>query len=190
MSPTAAQVDPASGSDGGPDAALVLAARAGDAGALAALYRKYAPVVHGVLLSRMPQPDADDLTQEVFVSAMRELGVLRDPGAVGGWLIAAARNLAATRARDRARRPALALADDVPAPRTRDGATRDDVLRAIRELPDAYAETLALRLVEGLTGPQIAEATGMTHGSVRVNLHRGMELLRERLGAINAEERA
>ena len=52
------------------------------------------------------------------------------------------------------------------------------ILDAIRSLPDAYRETLILRLVEGLTGPEIAARTGMTHGSVRVNLHRGMEQLR------------
>jgi RNA polymerase sigma-70 factor (ECF subfamily) len=55
------------------------------------------------------------------------------------------------------------------------------VLEVIRTLPDAYRETLVLRLVEGLTGPEIAERTGLTPASVRVNLHRGMKLLRERL---------
>jgi RNA polymerase sigma-70 factor (ECF subfamily) len=39
-----------------------------------------------------------------------------------------------------------------------------------------------LRLVEGMTGPEIAARTGLTAASVRVNLHRGMKLLRERLG--------
>ena len=57
------------------------------------------------------------------------------------------------------------------------------VLAAIRELPDAYRETLILRLVEGMTGPEIAARTGLTPGSVRVNLHRGMQQLREKLGA-------
>ena len=72
----------------------------------------------------------------------------------------------------------------------RSGAGRDGVsieaervLAGIRELPEAYHETLVLRLVEGLTGPQIAAALDMTHGSVRVNLTRGMEMLREYLGA-------
>ena len=46
------------------------------------------------------------------------------------------------------------------------------ILDAIRALPDAYRETLILRLVEGMTGPEIAARTGLTHGSVRVNLHR------------------
>jgi RNA polymerase sigma-70 factor (ECF subfamily) len=55
------------------------------------------------------------------------------------------------------------------------------VLEIIRTLPVAYRETLVLRLVEGLTGPEIAERTGLTPASVRVNLHRGMSLLREKL---------
>jgi RNA polymerase sigma-70 factor, ECF subfamily len=55
------------------------------------------------------------------------------------------------------------------------------ILTCIRSLPEAYSETLILRLVEGMTGPEIASRTGMTPGSVRVNLHRGMQQLREKL---------
>jgi RNA polymerase sigma-70 factor (ECF subfamily) len=57
-----------------------------------------------------------------------------------------------------------------------------EVLNHIRALPEAYRETLVLRLVEGMTGPEIALQTGLTPASVRVNLHRGMKLLREKLG--------
>jgi len=56
-----------------------------------------------------------------------------------------------------------------------------EVMDTIRAMPDAYRETLILRLVEGLTGPEIAEQTGLTADSVRVNLHRGMKMLREKL---------
>ena len=55
------------------------------------------------------------------------------------------------------------------------------VLDAIRKLPEAYRDTLVLRLVEGMSGNEIAERTGLTPASVRVNLHRGMKLLREKL---------
>ena len=54
-------------------------------------------------------------------------------------------------------------------------------LGAIRALPEAYRETLMLRLVEGMTGPEIAARTGLTPESVRVNLCRGMKLLRASL---------
>jgi RNA polymerase sigma-70 factor (ECF subfamily) len=57
-----------------------------------------------------------------------------------------------------------------------------EILTAIRSFPDTYRETLVLRLVEGMTGPEIAERTGLTPESVRVNLHRGMKLLRQKLG--------
>jgi RNA polymerase sigma-70 factor (ECF subfamily) len=57
-----------------------------------------------------------------------------------------------------------------------------EILELIRSLPDAYRETLVLRLVEGMTGPEIAARTGLTPASVRVNLHRGIKLLRQKLG--------
>jgi DNA-binding CsgD family transcriptional regulator len=54
-----------------------------------------------------------------------------------------------------------------------------EILTAIRALPETYKETLILRLVEGMTGQEIAERTNLTPESVRVNLHRGMKLLRQ-----------
>jgi RNA polymerase sigma-70 factor (ECF subfamily) len=56
------------------------------------------------------------------------------------------------------------------------------LLARLKELPETYRETLTLRFVEGMTGPEIAERTGLTHASVRVNLGRGVQLLREKLG--------
>jgi RNA polymerase sigma factor (sigma-70 family) len=61
------------------------------------------------------------------------------------------------------------------------GELASRILDLIRSLPGAYRETLILRLVEGMTGPEIADRIGITPGSVRVNLHRGMQLLRARL---------
>ena len=58
------------------------------------------------------------------------------------------------------------------------------ILDVVRKLPDAYRDTLLMRLVEGMSGAEIAERTGLTPGSVRVNLHRGMMILRERLGSL------
>ena len=57
-----------------------------------------------------------------------------------------------------------------------------EILETIRALPETYRETLILRLVEGLSGKEIAEQTGLTPESVRVNLHRGMKMLRAKLG--------
>ncbi len=161
------------------DIADVMAARSGDRAAFARLHATFAPMVHAILLARVCPPDADDLTQEVFLTAIRRLDDLRDAAAIGPWLAAIARNTAASAHRVR---PTTPLPDATP---DRDHASRaeaTEALEAIHALPETYRETLLMRLVEGLTGPQIATRTGMTHGSVRVNLHRGMALLRESLG--------
>jgi RNA polymerase sigma-70 factor, ECF subfamily len=162
------------------DARLVRSARDGDAQAFSALYERYARVIHGILLARAPYGDVEDLVQDVFLSAWNRLDSLRDPAAFGGWLTTIARNRATDFHRHTVE--AVQLPDDLSVP---DGSsTRVEalaVLETIRSLPAAYRETLVLRLVEGLTGPEIADRTGLTAASVRVNLHRGMKLLREKL---------
>ena len=176
-SPGAARFDPGHASE---DARLVGAARGGDETAFGRLYDRYARVVHGLILARVPQADVDDLVQDVFLAAWSRLEALRDPAAFGGWLAMIARN----RATDFHRRPANEV--ELPAGlEAHDGtmaeAEAHAVLDVVRSLPEAYRETLVLRLVEGLNGPEIADRTGLTAASVRVNLHRGMKLLRERL---------
>jgi len=161
--------------------ALVRAARAGDREAFGELYDRYGGMVHGLCLSRVPAADAPDLVQEVFILALRRLSQLRDEAAFGGWLAALARHAAADFHRAPRRREAAELPPDLESGDRADGGA-SDVLEAIRRLPEAYRETLVLRLVEGMTGPEIAARTGLRPDSVRVNLHRGMKLLRASLG--------
>lgn len=172
------------------DARDCRAVQAGDSGAVTNLYRRYGPVIHGILLARVGYPEADDLTQEVFMRAMRGISALKSPDSLGAWLCTIARNEAA-RAMKKRGSNALKLAGlaHEPRPATPEASTRlesEEALASIRALPEAYQETMILRLVEGLTGPEIASRTGMTHGSVRVNLTRGMKLLRESLGESQA----
>jgi RNA polymerase sigma-70 factor, ECF subfamily len=162
------------------DGKLVRSALAGDPAAFTLLYERYGRVVHGLLLARVARDDVDDLVQDVFLTAWRRLDGLRDPAAFGGWIAMIARN----RATDFHRRTTdfVELPDNLESPGTAAGEADANVaLAAIRSLPDAYRETLMLRLVEGLSGPEIAERTGLTPGSVRVNLHRGMKMLRDKL---------
>jgi RNA polymerase sigma-70 factor, ECF subfamily len=177
------------------DAALVGAARDGDRAAFGQLYDRYARMVHGVLLARVPYGVVDDLVQDVFLQALGRLRSLRDAASFGAWIAVIARNRAHDyhrRSRDEVEFDDLSVpdADDpTPARRTTAGAHPAPdheaavAMAAIRSLPDTYRETLILRLVEGMTGPEIAARTGLTPGSVRVNLHRGMQLLRQKLGA-------
>jgi RNA polymerase sigma-70 factor (ECF subfamily) len=162
-----------------PETALVESARAGDRAAFERLYELHAPLVHGVLLARVPYGEVSDLVQDVFLTAFRKLGALRDPTRFGPWVAIIARNRAADFYR-RARQTEE-LRDELAQGAGR-GAEASEALEVIRSLPEAYRETLVLRLVEGMTGPEIAERTGLRPASVRVNLHRGMKLLRKRLG--------
>jgi RNA polymerase sigma-70 factor (ECF subfamily) len=160
------------------DAALVQAASAGDRAAFGSLYGRYRRTIHGILLAHVSYSDAEDLMQDVFMQAMRRLPALRQPEAFGGWLAAIARHLAV----DSHRRHKTT----VEVTEQNCGTTKQDeaemVMQSIRALPEAYRETLILRLVEGMTGPEIAVRCGLTESSVRVNLCRGMKMLRERLG--------
>lgn len=166
----------------------VRAAAAGDQRAFAALHARYAGMVHAILLARLSPADAEDQVQEVFLVAWTKLAQLDDAAGLGAWLATIARH----RAVDvwRRRRPTEALPSaaaldawpDAHAASSSDVAEVRNVLAAIQRLPEAYRETLVMRLVEGMSGPEIAEVTGLEPGSVRINLHRGMKLLREALG--------
>lgn len=161
-------------------AILVRASRDGDRSAFGRLYSLYNRMVHAIAIARVGPNDADDIVQDVFLTAMKQLHSLRDESAFGGWLAAIARNRANGHHR------AAVEVEEVP-DELAHAATQEEerearaVLLTIRALPEAYRETLMMRLVEGMTGPEIAERTGLTPGSVRVNLHRGMELLRQAL---------
>lgn len=163
---------------GSEEAALVRAAQAGDRAAFGALYEKFARMIHGVLLAHVCYSDAEDLLQDVFVRAMEQLSGLREPAAFGGWLASVARRAAFDH--HRRARPETDSIGQI-AGGTRPDGEAFEVLAIIRRLPESYRETLVLRLVEGMTGPEIAARTGLTHDSVRVNLCRGMKLLREQL---------
>jgi RNA polymerase sigma-70 factor, ECF subfamily len=158
--------------------ALIRAAQGGDRAAFGRLYERYGTLVHGVLIARVPYEEAEDLMQDVFVKAMQQIGTLREPQAFSAWLITMARRLATDRCRSRRFKQFLGLTPE-RAPKYNPEPLA--LLATIQRLPETYRETLVLRLVEGMTGPEIATRTGLTPDSVRVNLCRGMKRLRELL---------
>jgi len=158
----------------------------GESASLTEIYQRFAGVVHGIVLVAIGRQDVDDVTQEVFMKVHGSIATVRDRDALPGWICTIARNAARDHGRKRQRHestrplhlveePVAETVEDHPMER---GELREQVLALIRGLPESYRETLIMRLAEGLTGPQIAARTGMTHGSVRVNLSRGMAQLR------------
>lgn len=167
------------------DAALIREAAGGNRAAFDLLYRQHARMVHGILLAHVSWSDAEDLMQDVFLIALERLGSLRDPAAFGGWLAAIARSRATDFHRRRSR-------FEQRVPERQQAAPEPEaflVMSIIHDLPECYRETLILRLLEGMTGPEIAQRTGLKEDSVRVNLCRGMKMLRARLGWEPSHER-
>ena len=164
------------------EVALVKAVLDGQKDRFARLYEMYAPLVHGILLARVPRGEVDDLVQDIFLHALRKLHTLRDAKAFGPWVAMIARN----RAMDfyRSSRETVEVTEQMAIDQP-PSATAKEILALICRLPEAYRETLVLRFVEGMTGPEIAARTGLTPASVRVNLHRGVKLLRQKMGVVS-----
>jgi RNA polymerase sigma-70 factor (ECF subfamily) len=117
----------------------------------------------------------------VFLTAWCNIDALRDPRAFGPWLAAIARNRA--KRLYRYHQSVLELKDSLKLTTVvhAQSSSYVELMDTIRSLPETYHETLLLRLVGGFNGSEIASRTGLTEGSVRVNLHRGIKLLRQRL---------
>jgi RNA polymerase sigma-70 factor (ECF subfamily) len=162
-------------------AELVVRARRGESAAYVAIHRRFARAVHAVALATAPFADVDDAVQEAFLQAWKNLPSLSEPSRFAGWMMQIARRAAIDQRRRR--KASVELSDDAASVDAPPRAEAREVLATISTLPEAYRETLVMRLVEGMGGPEIAAAMGMTPDSVRVNLSRGMKMLREKLGA-------
>lgn len=152
----------------------VRSAKAGDAAAFQRLYQRYWVSVRAIVLAHAGWQEADDIGQDVFLTAWQRLDQLDDPARFAAWISSCARNRCHNHHRDK---PKLALMPERGAPMPPVSEALE-ALRAIQQLSPAYRETLVMRLIEGMSGPEIAERTGLTPRSVRVNLHRGMTKLK------------
>lgn len=197
-----AMSDPARGGEGddaGGDAALLGAARAGDAGAIARLLERYEPSVYrfGVRMCHDPE-DARDVLQETLLSAARGLPGFRGDASVSTWLYTIARSFCIKKRRRSKFAPdheasldemgeagrAIAATGEGPeesAARREMGAQLE---RAIARLEEGQREVLLLRDVEGLTAPEVGEALGLSVEAVKSRLHRARASLRELLAPI------
>jgi RNA polymerase sigma-70 factor (ECF subfamily) len=136
------------------------------------------------------RPDAEDLTQEVFVRVFRSLDSYT-PGTFEGWLHRITTNLFLDGARRKQRIRFDALSDEraarltspVPAPElaVADQTFDDDIERALATLPPDFRAAVVLCDVEGLSYEEIAEIMGAKLGTVRSRIHRGRSMLRKAL---------
>ena len=161
----------------------VARARAGDGAAFDEIYRILAGSVYSYLVSQTHRrEDAEDLTGQVFLEAMRGVrGFSGDASAFKGWLFRIAHNRAVDLARRLARRPegSLEEAEELPAPSATDeaaiaGVARERVWQAVLSLPEQQRRVLILRLGAGLNSREIAEALDKRIGTVKALQHRAL----------------
>jgi RNA polymerase sigma-70 factor (ECF subfamily) len=166
------------------EASVVALARSGEQAAFADLMRRRQAVTRGMLLRLCRDPAlADDLAQETFLQAWRQLPTLRTHDAFGGWLRQIAVNVWL---QNRRRRGEALLDDDAriaeQAPEQKIGE-RMDLVAALQLLAPATRLCVVLGHGEGMSHSEVAETTGLPLGTVKTNINRGSARLRELLAA-------
>ncbi len=170
---------------------------AGDPGALRAFHAEHAPSLRRFVRTRLGDAAAvDDVVQEVFLAAWQSAADFRGDGDPRSWLFTIARRTATRH--DRRALPAPTEADTLvqlaeaagygsadPEQLVARAQQRAALDRALACLRPADREIIALRDRAGLTGPQAAEALGITLHAAKIRLHRArlrlMAALREEL---------
>jgi RNA polymerase sigma-70 factor, ECF subfamily len=179
-------------------AADLVGARRREPAAVTRIYTAYAPALFRFFLAAVgDRPTAEDLTGEVFKSAIEDLPRFRGPvEALGGWLFGIARHDLSDYRRRQARNlvqpledllEEAALAGGVVDPEelALDRDEGDRVLAALRQLTPDQCEVLLLRLVADLTAPEVAGILNKSTDAVKALQYRGLASLARLLGVTN-----
>ena len=159
-----------------------------------ALYREHSARVVGLCRLLLDDPqEAQEVAQEVFLKLVRTYDSVDRPAEWGPWLTRVALNACRDRQRSawwRWRRLRGTAIEDVemvdhqatPEQVALSGEIRERVWHIFRQLPSRQREVFVLRHLEGYSFPEMAEALGLTTGSVKRHLFRAIQRLRKALG--------
>lgn len=186
--------------DGG-DAGLLRRMAAGDESALGALYDRWAPLLHSVILRVVGDPgDAEELVEETFWQAWRQAGRYdASRGGVSAWLVMMARSRALDRVRLRGWQrsgaagdtevevSSLAVVDAGPLEDAAMDETRRLVRAAMDGLPPEQRDTLEMAYFRGMSQSEIAAATGQPLGTVKTRARLALQKLREALSVLRED---
>jgi RNA polymerase sigma-70 factor (ECF subfamily) len=176
--------------DGPPDAELIARWKAGDQRAATELVERHAPALARFAVSCGQRDEIDELVQDTFVRAFGSLDGFRGESSFRTWLFTIERRLMTDRRRAEKRRPPrLEIGED-------DAATQYDALdevvageaesqvqAAVQRLTPTQREVFMLRVREGMSYKEIAEAVGTTEGAARVHYHNALRTMKEVLDA-------
>jgi RNA polymerase sigma-70 factor (ECF subfamily) len=160
----------------------VRAARGGSRDAFTQLIRRHARLVWAHLAGMVRDPAwVEDLCQETFLRAWKSIRTLQEDASFRAWLLSIARRLCWDFEQRERRRPGIEERAAPPGPGT-DEDRGERVRRALGELPERYRLPLALHYLEGMDYAEIGRQLGVTNGSLRGLMARGMKQLRDGLG--------
>ena len=168
-----------------PDEALAKLARAGDRAAFDVLCDRYLPVVYNRLRARLPLEAVDDVTQEVFVAAVRGIRRYQGQSSFRTWIAAISRHKVADYYRGRSRRPETTTFDEeLNSPAVRADLEECVLVRvALQRLPAHYQEVLLLRFAEGLPFEQVAGALGISPEATKSRYRRAVAAIAREMDA-------
>ena len=175
------------------DAELVTASRRGERAAFGALIERYQGVVCAVSYSRTGDRTlSEDVAQETFIAAWRQLDRLRETVKLRSWLCGIARNLARKARRKSDRELPLEgemiATGESPFDAVSDAQSERVVREALSRVPETYREPLILFYCEGLTTREIADALDISEAAAQQRLSRGRQYLAD--GVSDLVERA
>jgi RNA polymerase sigma-70 factor (ECF subfamily) len=174
-----------------PDEDVTAAFSGGRPDALALVYERFGPLIYSIALRSLgARSDAEDVTQQVFVSAWRSRASFdRGRGTLGGWLVTITRNKVADALRERQRDSRVLLQVAGGAAVTAAEAPSDQLVDRIvladelAQLPESQRLVMILAFYSDLTHEQIVHVLGLPLGTVKSHIRRGLQRLRSRLEA-------
>jgi RNA polymerase sigma-70 factor, ECF subfamily len=170
--------------------------RAGDVAAFDRLVAWYEPQIRRVAQRLLAESQVDDVVQDVFLAALRQLGRFRGDSRLSTWLTSIALRQCRRRQRWQYRWTSMLrrrAVQGVEAEGGRaDGASLEaeraaEVCRAVDQLPLLLREVVVLRYMQQLSFAEMTELLGVARGTIDVRLNRAKAKLRELLAKFMAE---
>ena len=175
------------------DIALIAACQQGDPRAFREVFETYRDRIYGLCRHMSGNPeDAEDLTQDVFVSAFRNIASFRAEAAFGTWLYRIAVNRCSAELRKRSpgfrsfeAMEEVEAAPPTPGPNPEDLMVHkelsDRVEAAVAALPDNLRMLFVLGTMEGMRYREISEIVGCSEDAVKMRVHRARKRVRDAL---------
>jgi RNA polymerase sigma-70 factor (ECF subfamily) len=169
------------------DEHLIQRFKQGDLDAFNSLYERYLPRVQNRVRYVVPEPDIEDVTQEVFIAVLKSLGSFRGESLFSTWLRTLTNFKVAEyyRRRNRKQDPReVPLTEAETLPDGSNGISMEERItlrKALICMPEKYREIILMRFSEGMQFEEIAKSTGSNLEAAKSLFRRAMAALRKNL---------